>query len=278
MKSASQFRLRVSFYVFLIFCYFAAASLPMLLRAQGTNQGGTNTPDQQASSGDQLAQEELRGDSLVAQKMYADGLAVYKALLAKHPHSAPLLNKIGIASFHLNKFGDAKHYYQLALRADPKYASAANNIGTIYYQQRKYKRAIKEYKHAIAIGPELGSFDSNLGYAYFSDKQYDQAMVAFRRALELDPTLFEQHSLTGTALMQRSVEDRGMFFFFIAKSYAQMGDAERCAQYLRKARDEGFAKILTAKTDPAFAGVREHPLVKQVLDSLTVEGKRNSSS
>ncbi len=275
-RKCYEARLSFCLLVYLPLCSLALTSLAPGLRAQGT----AKPPDQQVSApvGDPLQDAEDRADAMMAQKLYSDALAAYKALLVKQPQSAGLQNKIGIAYHHLLKFSDAKRYYQLALRTDPTLASAANNIGTIYYQQKKYKKAIKEYQHAIKIGPELASFDSNLGYAFFGDKQYDPAMLAFRRALQLDPTVFERHSLTGTSLMERSVEDRGLFFFFLAKSYAQMGNAERCAQYLRKARDEGFNKMATVKTDPAFASVRDNPLVKQVLENLPSYSKPNSSS
>ncbi len=272
----SDFRLRV--YLLVCFLAFFPGAGNVVLGSPAQDTARTSERQTSTPALDPLEAEEDRADSMVARKMYTDALAAYKALQAKKPHNAALLNKIGICYHHLLKLNDAKRHYQLALRADPKFASAANNIGTIYYQQKKYKKAVKEYQRAIAIGPELGSFDSNLGYAYFSDKQYDRAMAAFRRALQLEPTVFERHSLTGTAMMERSVEDHGLFFFFLAKSYAQMGNAERCAEFLRKARDEGFTKVASAKTDPAFAGVREHPLVKQVLDNLSPAGKPKSSS
>lgn len=222
-------------------------------------------------------QEELRGDALVAQKQYSDAIGVYQELLRAYPRDAALLNKIGIAYHQEVNLREAKRYYERAVHADPKYASAVNNLGALEYQRKNYKKAVRQYDKAISIDPTVGSFYSNLGYANFGMKQFDAAMAAFRKAMEIDPSLFEQHGQSGTVLMERSVDDRGEFFFYLAKSFAQAGNAERCANYLRKSRDEGYKRVAAAKTDPAFATVRENPLVKDVLDSLTAAAKPPSS-
>jgi hypothetical protein len=56
-----------------------------------------------------------------------------------------------------------------------------------------------------------------------------------------------------------------LFFFMMAKEYAQLGDAEHCADYLRKSHDEGYKDVAKAKTDPAFKKVVDDPTVHGVL-------------
>jgi hypothetical protein len=51
----------------------------------------------------------------------------------------------------------------------------------------------------------------------------------------------------------------------MAKEYAQMGDAEHCADYLRKSFDEGYKDVVKEKTDPAFKKVLDDPAVQGVL-------------
>ncbi len=254
----------------------------------GSAQTARAGEDAQTSSGgqkEQLAttrkpsriQEEMRGDEFAGQKKYSDAVGVYQGLLREYPRDAVLLNKIGIAYHQQLNMREAKRYYDRAVHADPKYASAINNLGAVEYQRKSYKKAIRDYNKAIALDPNVGSYYSNLGYAYASMKQFDPAIAAFRKAIEIDPTVFEQHGQSGTILMERSIEDRGQFFFYLAKSFAQAGNAEQCAQYLRKSRDEGYKLVINAKTDPAFAAVRENPLVKEVLDSLTPSGAKPKS-
>src|SRR5438034_11037472 len=97
---------------------------------------------------------------------------------------------------------------------------------------------------------------SNLGYAYFGDKKYQEAISSFRQALALDPQLFEHtSSRSGSILQDRSVGDRGRFYFLLAKSFAEAGNLERCLIYLRMAKDEGYKELSAVKSDPSFASV-----------------------
>jgi tetratricopeptide (TPR) repeat protein len=152
------------------------------------------------------------------------------------------------------------------LKVDKHFAYAHNNIGMVDFSNRKYKGAIKHFKRALKVNPAMAAVEANLGHAYFARKKYDDAFAAFGRALGLDPLVFERGSSASGALLQdRSVEDRAFYHYFIAKSYAVIGDAERCAANLRKALDEGYPRIADVAKDPAFAAVLEDPLVQQVL-------------
>lgn len=209
--------------------------------------------------------EEMHADLLMARKEYSAAAAAYEKILQTDPRNPGLLNRIGIAYHQQMQLKQAQRYYERALKVDKNFASAYNNLGTIEYQRKKYRKAIKQYQKALAIQADVATFHSNLGYAYFGDKKYELAMAAFHKAIELDPQVFERSSRSGSLLMDRSVEQRGLFYFFLAKSYAVLGDAPHCAEYLRKARDEGYKGLDTAKTDPAFAAVLRDPGVRSIL-------------
>src|SRR5437763_16645513 len=115
--------------------------------------------------------------------------------------------------------------YQRTTKLDPTNADEQNNISTIYYQRKKYGKAIKAYQKAIAIRDDMPILYSNLAFAYFEDKKYEQAMASFRQALAMDPHLFEHNSSrTGSILQDRTVGDRGRFYFLLAKSFAAAGN------------------------------------------------------
>src|SRR5882762_10451188 len=153
-------------------------------------------------------------------------------LADQHPQNPVYLNKLGIALHQQAALGAALKYYERASKVDPSYADAQNNIGTIWYQRKKYGRAIKAYQKAITIRNDMAVPHSNLGYAYFGDKKYVQAISSFRQALALDPQLFEHNSSrSGSILQDRSVGDRGRFYFLLAKSFAEAGNLERCLIY-----------------------------------------------
>ncbi|MGB7282535.1 MAG: tetratricopeptide repeat protein [Candidatus Acidiferrum sp.] len=212
----------------------------------------------------QLTDEQM-GDLYMIRKQYREAAGLFKKLSDENPRNPVYLNKLGIALHQQEALGEALKYYKKAVKVDPNYADAENNVGTIWYQRQKYRKAIKAYEKAIGMRDDMAVLYSNLGYAYFGDRKYEEAISAFRRALALDPQLFEQNgSRSGSVLQDRSVEDRGRFYFLLAKSFAQAGDLERCIHYLRKAKDEGYKNIADIKKDPAFAAALKSPQIQEL--------------
>jgi tetratricopeptide (TPR) repeat protein len=208
---------------------------------------------------------EMRADILMARKEYFQAAGSYLQILLNEPKNAELLNKVGVAFQQLGDLDRSEKFYKRAMHADKKFASAANNCGTVEYEKKHYSKAISLYNKALDLRSDLPTVYSNLGYAYFEDKQFPQAMDSFQKALALDPTIFDRRGLGGTVVLQRTATDPGLFYFFVAKTYAQAGDAERAAHYLKLARDDGYSGFLSAQTDPAFAKVIKDPALQEVL-------------
>lgn len=216
--------------------------------------------------------EEETGDLFMARKQYREASETYKRLSQENPKSAVFMNKLGIALHQQAALGEALKCYQRAVKADPQYADAQNNIGTIWYQRKRYGKAIRAYLKAIKMRSDLPVLYSNLGYAYFSDGKYQESIAAFRTALAKDPQFFERGaSRTGSVLQDRSVTDRGRFYFLLAKSFAEAGNYERCILYLRKAKEEGYTSMKDVKKDPAFAAVLKDPAVIDLLEPKPTE-------
>jgi len=212
-----------------------------------------------------LTDEQL-ADLYMARKDYREAALSYKRLADQSPRNPVYLNKLGIALHQQAALAAALKYYERASKVDPSYADAQNNIGTIWYQRKKFGRAIKAYQKAINIRSDMAVLHSNLAYAYFGDKKYEQAISSFRQALSLDPQFFDHNtSRNGSVLQDRSVGDRGRFYFLLAKSFAEAGNLERCLIYLRKAKDEGYKELSAVKSDPSFAAFLEDPAIQEVL-------------
>jgi tetratricopeptide (TPR) repeat protein len=222
----------------------------------------------------QLTDEQL-ADLYMVRKDYAQAAQIYKRLADQQPHNCVYLNKLGIAFHQQTALTVALKYYEKAVKADPLYADAQNNIGTIWYQRKKYGKAVRAYERAIKIRSDMAVLYSNLGYAYFGEKKYEQSIAAFRQALAIDPKLFESYgSRAGSVLQDRSVGDRGRFYFLLAKSYAEAGNIERCLLYLRKAKEEGYGSMTDVKKDPAFSAVLKEPAVQELLAPKPAEVSR----
>jgi len=248
---------------------FDDTSGPPLVAPRGAQSGGA--PQSPAADPSvivvkpQLTDEQL-ADLYMVRKEYRDAAGIYKRLADQEPRNAVYLNKLGIALHQQTALNLALKYYERASKMDPMYADAQNNIGTIWYQRKKYGKAIHAYQKALTIRTDMAVLYSNLGYAYFGDKKYQQSIAAFRSALAIDPKLFETNgSRAGSLLQDRSVGDRGRFYFMLAKSFAEAGDLDRCLRYLRKAKDEGFTSLGEVKTDPAFSAVLKDPAMEEIL-------------
>jgi len=212
----------------------------------------------------QLTPEEL-ADILMARKEYREAAFSYKKLADQNPTNPVYWNKLGIALHQQSELSGALKFYQQAVKVNPKYADAQNNIGTIWYQRKKYGKAVRAYERAIKLRSDMAVLYSNLGYAYFGEKKYEESIASFRHALALDPQLFEHSSHGGSLLQDRSVSDRGRFYFLLAKSFAEAGNFERSLIYLRKAKEEGFASMNDVKTDPSFSAVLKLPETQELL-------------
>lgn len=216
--------------------------------------------------------DEQMGDLYMIRKQFREAAGLFKKLADENPKNPVYLNKLGIALHQQQALTLALKYYEKAVKADPQYADAENNVGTIWYQRKKWEKAIKAYQKAINMRDDMAVVYSNLGYAYFEDKKYEEAIGSFRRALAIDPQLFEHNgSRSGSVLQDRSVENRGRFYYLLAKSYAQAGDVERCLRYLRKAKDEGYKDFNDVKKDPAFAAAMKDPGMQEILLPKPVE-------
>jgi tetratricopeptide (TPR) repeat protein len=215
--------------------------------------------------------DELQARIYMAKKQYPEAVQVYSKLSQQSPKNPSYPNFIGIALLQEGKISDARKFFLRATKVNKRFAEAYNNLGASYYAEKQYGKAISQYRKALGLEPNTASLYTNLGYAYFAQKQLPQAMEAFHKALSIDPNVFDVTGRSGSILSYRSVADRGLFNFVLAKGYAQDGDVANCAVYLRRAVEEGYKDVLKARTDPAFAKVLDDPNVKAVLDEAALQ-------
>lgn len=204
---------------------------------------------------------QARGDIQMARKMYREAIETYK----QAPESAVIWNKIGIAYHQLSEINSAQKAYERAAKLDPKYVAAINNLGTIYYSKKNYRRAIGQYNRVLRMSPDSASTMANLGSSYFARKQYQLASDTYQKALALDPEIFESRGGTGTVVQDRTLGDRPMFFYYMAKNYAKAGRNEQALNYIRKALEEGFKERKKFTEDPEFSQLQNDPEFQKLM-------------
>lgn len=248
-----------------LFCSFLSPSLAQSVPETAPPQApsASTTPAQAAP----LSTEDLARLYLV-RKEYREAEDLFRKLTLQEPKNAVYWNELGISLHNQMQLAAAMKCYEKASKLDAHYADPVNNMGTVWYERQKYAKAIRTYKRAIGIKDEFAPFYLNLGYAYFGEKKYEESIAAFRKGLQYDPDAFDlSRTHSGTVIQDRSLSaDRGLFYFLLAKSFAQAGNVDRCLIYLRKARDEGYKDLISAKSDPAFAGVLKNPDIQEVLE------------
>ena len=210
-------------------------------------------------------QLETKGDVLMARKLYREAAETYAQALKVEPRNAVVLNKIGISFHQQSRMEEAKKYYERSIRANRQYAEAYNNLGAVYYAGKKYKKAMQLFRKGVELKPEAASIHSNLGTACFARKMFDDALREFNTALALDPAIFDPHKGFGIMLQERTVEERALFHFFLAKAFASRNDVDRCLEFLKKAFEEGFRDVKRIEQDADFAQVRQNEQYQELL-------------
>ena len=214
-----------------------------------------------------VADLEQTADGLRTEKLYLDALDYYHAALAKEPHSAGLMNKVGITELMMQRYREAKKSFEQSIKADRNFANAYNNLGVVYYEEKKFGASVKQYRRAIALDEKSASFYSNLGAALFSKKDFVPAVQAYQHAVELDPDVFERTSRAGIQAHLPSPADRAHYDYTVAKLYAKMGFSERSLEYLRKALEEGYKDFKNVYKDTEFAALRKDKRFTELMAS-----------
>jgi tetratricopeptide (TPR) repeat protein len=276
MNSKHRHRFILSLLLLIVARRVAAQPLP-----QGRAPGQYQSPQANSNAGSAGSPQEKQEEQariFMAEKHFEDAIQAYEELLKVEPKSAVYLNMVGIAYLDLSNFDQAKKYFQKSVKADKKYSSAVNNLGMVYYHQRNFRRAIREYQKAVKIDPIQAGTHVNLGFAYYNTTKYEEAATEFGQAIALDPLVFQRNARVGTMVEDRSVTNHGLFFFTMARIYAQKTDGPHCAQYLKKSFDEGYKDIAKAKTDPAFKTVLNDPDVQAVFVLMTPVEQKDAAA
>lgn len=253
--------------------FLAGAILaPQMRASQGKAAEASGSAPALDPAAVQRQSDEETAQTYMITKRYVEAEKMYEKLAKDNPREPKYLNLAGIASMQEGDLRGARKWFERCVKLEPRYADAYNNLGATWYAEKNFKRALQYYQRAVALQPGVAGYHTNVGYAYFSMKMVPEAYMSFRRALLMDPFVFQQNSRTGSVVQDRSVTDKGLFAFTLAKSYASTGDVEHCVAYLRRALDEGYEKISNVYSDPDFAGVLADPEVQEILVLIPAPG------
>lgn len=126
----------------------------------------------------------------VVQALMDDGrleqaLARLEAARARHPHHAPLLNKMGICLARMGSLEEAARLFRQAAELDPAYPAPWSNLGNVHLQQGRLEEAEAAYRRALAIDSTYAPAHNNLAAALRRMGRYDEAVHHLKQALRL---------------------------------------------------------------------------------------------
>ncbi len=128
----------------------------------------------------------------------------------------------------------------LAQPARSQNPAQADSAYVAYYTQKNYARASVLFDSLRQINPVYPDYTVKLAFSLYRDDQFRKAIPAFQNAIEIG-------------------EWPDIYSYYIAKSYAKLGDADSTIVWLQKAIDAGWPAYSRLQADGAFAFVRNRP-------------------
>ena len=227
-----------------------AAALAFAGPAWGSTDAGQRVVDVNSMS---VAELEKAGELCRIHKDYEGAIQYFREAVHKDRKSATLRNKLGLAELQAGQSDVARSDFEAAAKLNPKYADAFNNVGAVYYMQNKPGPAAKYFKKAVALDETRATFHVNLGATWFNQKKFERAINEYTRALELDPQVMEEHSRIGVSAQVTNTEERGKFYYMLAKIQAKRGDLDGCLVCLKKAKDNGYRDLGNVYKEEEFS-------------------------
>ncbi len=206
----------------------------------------------------------MRGDIMMARKMYREAIDFYKL---EADTDAFMANKTGMAYHQLGDLRSALKYYNKALKINKYYTDALNNRGAVNHAKKYYYRAQQDYESALGIDPLSSTTWMNLGTTYFEQENYQQAFICYINALRLDPQVFERRGSGGVKVQERSVEEKALFYYMLAKTYARAGIADAALRYIRFALENEFQDPELFLKEDEFAFLAENEEFQTLMNS-----------
>jgi tetratricopeptide (TPR) repeat protein len=226
---------------------------PILLPAQSATTSNQSFPVD-------MSFEQI-GDLHMARKRFQAAIEAFHQV--PHP-SAAVYNKIGMADQQMYMMDEAKKNYETSLKMNPKNPDVMNNLATVYYAQKEYSNAERFYRKGLKLNPKSAIIYKNLGTDLLAANKFKKGWECYQQALAIDPEVFERQNLYRIG-EPTPTDKRGAINYYLAKSYARVGQADRAIGYLRMAIDEGFIDRKKLMVDREFASLHGISAFEQLL-------------
>lgn len=128
----------------------------------------------------------LKADTHLSRNEFEEAEPLFLAILEAEPDHLDAMNKLGMMTMKMGRFGDAELYFSklVNLKQDPVYFS---NLGAALYQQQRLVEAAEAYENALALDDRRGERLQSLAQVYYELGEHEKALHYFERAAKRKP-------------------------------------------------------------------------------------------
>src|SRR4029453_7687458 len=154
-----------------------------------------------------------------------DAAAEFQQMLDSAPNNVKAYNNLGSAMLVLERFAEARGYYERSVQIEQN-PTAYSNLGTTYYNDGRYGDAAEQHEKATRQPNATSEHWSYLGAArYWAPDLHDQAKVAYETALQYGARE-RQDRPRDTSLLLRMAESHAVLGLLTDGSTAEQHKSE----------------------------------------------------
>jgi len=120
---------------------------------------------------DHVEAGQLLGEIHIAEQNWAKAAKVLTPLL-KYRHDYTTYHMLAEATYNLDKYPEARKYFEKAVQLNPQSAADHYQLGNIYLAGHFYALAAEAYRKALDLGIDSSVLRYKLGSAYFNLRNY----------------------------------------------------------------------------------------------------------
>jgi eukaryotic-like serine/threonine-protein kinase len=211
--------------------------------------------------------------------------AAFRRAVAISPHSSLVLSPYSRYLCATGNLDDALKYARDGAAADPLSAEMMASVGITHYYRREYDEALRQFDRALEVAPAYGPGFLGRARVYAEQGKFQEATDQINKAMTLVGStaayraeLARTHAMAGWnnmaeqglgGLLLEAREIGGeLNDVGIGYVYAALGDNDRAFEWLNRALDHYYARLLFLKVDPRADPLRSDPRYAALVQRL----------
>jgi TolB-like protein/Tfp pilus assembly protein PilF len=184
---------------------------------------------------------------------------------------------------HQGRFEEALAMYRRARELDPLSLAVITMEASVYHYARRYDRAIKQYQDVLDIDPDFIPAHHHLGNSFLQKQMFEAAIAELQQAVDLSSgnplyiaNLGHAYAVAGRRAealekldeIRRLSKVRHVSALSFALIYTGLGENEKALDWLEKACEERYFRVLEINVDPSFERLRSEDRFNTLLQEM----------